>query len=79
MRSIEAYEKLNPTWNAGTISGGERPLSYVSTSDVLVSLGKKSNLIGSWIQRFEENYSHKKMMHKEKIGDLFKNIPVTIT
>ena len=46
--------------------------------DALLSLGNKHNIIESWLKPLEENYSHQRMMVREKMGELFKNITVTI-
>ena len=75
---IEAYKKLHQTCAKSESSGGGRQLIDRSKIYALVSLGHTLNLIDSWLQPFEENYSQQKIMYREKNSELFKKIPVTI-
>ena len=62
---IDAYEKRHTIWNYND-SGSLKPLGLIL------------NFIDSWLQFFEENYSQWTMMYREKMSEMFKNIPVNI-
>ena len=50
MYSIDVHDKMRPTGNDYSSSGGDRPLPYKSTVDVILSLVLTMNSIYSWLQ-----------------------------
>ena len=75
---IEDYGRLNPSHAEYVNILCGRTLPYGSTTYELVSLDHTLIIIDSWIHSFEENYSRRKMIHREIMSDLFKNNISTI-
>ena len=78
MCSIESHDRIHPTVNYYTSSGGGRPILFESTIYVLVSFGIALNLISNWLQYFRKPYLWRTALYGDKMSELFKIISVTI-
>ena len=79
MCSIEAHDRMHPTEYCDASSGGGRPLPYELKKYVLLSLGLTLNFADSWLQLFKNFFLCLTSVYGDKMSELFKNIPVTIS
>ena len=75
---VDAHDKLHTTYYGSLSSGSGSPLPDGSTTYMMKSLCNTFNFIDIWLQKFEINCVLHWDSYKEKINELFKNIPQTL-